>query len=127
MAIKFYISAPDNLNFFQYYQQNRDLAEGVLQASYNEQCPEYGFLSTYRIYQGQYNIIDALFYGICFLKMLLRKNRVFSMVLKKCIQDTFIFYRNFQLIPLAEGVYGLYKDKINLDDYEKQKWDVMNV
>ena len=93
----------DQLNNFSFYQQARDLAEEIVISSFNDDCPEYGFLNSYRCYSSTGSTHAAVLYANLSMRCIIQKEkRLIDKYLYELICTSLKYFRNISLHPLVK-------------------------
>lgn len=112
------------LNRQSYYQQARDFSENGLVCSYIDGHENYGLLIYFECFVQQNNIIDSLLFGTALLKKLNNSTtEINSDIYNETVFTCFTLLRNFKQFDYAKGFYRNYIDKIDLDEYDLQRFN----
>jgi hypothetical protein len=107
------------------FQFARDLGEETSIRCYNDAIPEFAYLTFFRIYKDQNNLLESLFYCLLYIKTLEKKEVIVRRAANELIQDVFALFRNIGLLSICERFYQTAMRSPTLDEYQRHKWEMM--
>lgn len=115
----------DVLHLSEYYQIARDYCEGILQLSFKDNMPHYGFVVCMRVYSNTGAIHQSLIYANAVLNTVIKD--------KVIVHDKFLFeiiwlsiklYRTTGLYAFVIDIYNSIPNNMLLSNYERHSIDL---